>query len=464
MYKFALLALLSLNLIACNVEGGRSSSDDSSNDLTGYWYNAADDSYIEIEPNGDVSEFDCTVNEGYQKNGDAIGTIIGNQLTISDEDVATTVIFTRNGDALEIASKSVFEKQSQTITTTASKANSIPTSCQGDAIEITETTPTTVIEGQETEFVVNFDYRLASTSNATIYFLYTDSEGIYHYSEEQSKQITSKGTDSGSFTINLSPETYNESEPYNLMVELRPRSNSNIKTSSDKVKIDIQPSPFSGHWYNSKSDYYLEIKSNGEIFDYYCTVNNGYQTDGMTKGTIEGNQILLPESDPPIYVYDVSTNVSLNDNIMGIEFTLSWDENIIDQTYSELEKSSQIPAVCTGDAIEITYASPTTATAGQETQFVVNFDYRLASDSEYEIAIRYVTSNGHYITPNGASMNKYQKGTGSSSFTFTLTPFTLEKRPFKLELLMTSKSEGKDFPDLAALDAIEIEVQPATAK
>lgn len=242
MQRFTMVALTSLLMAGCGSDG---ESDSSNQDFTGYWYNAKGDSYIDIRSNGDMYGYKCTLNEGYQSDGSVTGKISGNQVTFTNDasDGTAQVTATRNGDTLTFNLTQTKDGKTFTAATSGTKTDQIPTICTGDAIEVTYASPTTATAGQETQFVVSFDYRLTSTAKATIQLAYpVDSDLEYLWPRNAILHLDKKGMGSGSFTATVTPEKLSNNKPYRLLLEMSQdldNDDDTDKFDTDEVEVTI---------------------------------------------------------------------------------------------------------------------------------------------------------------------------------------------------------------------------------
>ncbi len=182
-------------------------------DYTGYWYaesqNALQDAYLELQEDGVASLRLCTVNDGYKPRYGVSMSYSGNQL-----------VSKRNG---EIADQSTLSVDGDTLTSvndartdTYTKSQVIPDVCENDAVEMTLVTPNSAIEGVETEFSVDFNYRLSSSSTAKLWLAYTIGDSSFHSDNAKYFDVTAMETSSGSLIITTTPKIFESGAPFQL--------------------------------------------------------------------------------------------------------------------------------------------------------------------------------------------------------------------------------------------------------
>ncbi len=161
---------------------------------------------------------------------------------------------------------------------------------------------------------------------------------------------------------------------------------------------------YEGNWYNTSADSYLEITNSNTALFRECSVNNGYQVVGS--GELEGDSI--PSGSFTYKLLRAGNKLTLSAEGLG--------------DIAELILQSSIPSVCTGDAIEITFGSPTSATEGILTTFTVNFDYRLISRDSAIVYFGFNTSNSSNFTLTDNTFEITQAESGSGSLTADIMP------------------------------------------
>ena len=200
-------------LVSCSENGGNSTS------FNGNWYLATSDTFVEISSDDTVFIRECTLNDGYRVsytgtiNGDTIFLNDGGELILRLESDTLFVTVVSTDEVLELA-----------------RMDSIPSLCQGDAIEITYVSPTSAIEGVLTTYIVNFDYRLSSSDSGeiTLSFNTVDPNG---FEVLDTLILPQAETSSGSLTADVVPILYSSPNSFELSVDLWRYPRSSFPTS-----------------------------------------------------------------------------------------------------------------------------------------------------------------------------------------------------------------------------------------
>lgn len=161
---------------------------------------------------------------------------------------------------------------------------------------------------------------------------------------------------------------------------------------------------FKGNWYNQTTDDYLEIKNNNTVFIRECSVNNGYHV--ISSGEIDGDTL---------YFGSFAYKLSRESNKLTVS---SENSGFIWEYILQLS----IPSNCTGDAIEITFISPSSVTEGMLTTFVVNFDYRLVSKENGIVYLGFNKTGPDTFTISDSTFEITQAESGSGSLSAATLP------------------------------------------
>jgi hypothetical protein len=196
--KFQCITLLFIVILV-----GCGSSDDNEMDLPSdlesdlILYSTESDHYLKISKSGNVHHLKCSINDGYIPVEQISGTYLENKLTLNyyGEESTSTL--------LEI-SDSEYRKYTDSLISSYDIAENVPDYCENDAIEITSFSPKSSTAGVETEFVINIDYRLASSESALIYPKFS-SAALNKFSYNYDKIDILAGTRSASFTTMMTP-------------------------------------------------------------------------------------------------------------------------------------------------------------------------------------------------------------------------------------------------------------------
>lgn len=221
--------MISLILLGCG-----SGSDEL--DFNG-WYIPEQDTYLKVYDDGGVELLICTISNGYVADNSISGTLIGSELTINNsygEFISNLV--ESQGEWSLISTETSYEAP-------IIKAFQLPVSCEGDVIEITSYSPEQAVAGVETEFILNFDFRLSTLNEAVIESGYTASSEGNFYLTNNELEVTSPGLSSGSLMVVASPELFENAEPFRLHVimysPLDAEDGSFIPIAGTDVVIDL---------------------------------------------------------------------------------------------------------------------------------------------------------------------------------------------------------------------------------
>ncbi len=159
-------------------------------------------------------------------------------------------------------------------------------------------------------------------------------------------------------------------------------------------------------WYFQDTNLYLLISDDGESKIYQCSLYDGFVEDTTASGFRDGNEleISIDGGEAQHYLIDDDQNLIFEDIVIPYSI------------------ASEIPDVCTDDAIEITYYTPNEASAGVEVEFLVNFDYRLTGE-EAVIELGFTSDkDGSYTMSDQDSYEISSSGTGSGSLSVIHLP------------------------------------------
>jgi len=205
-------------------------------------------------------------------------------------------------------------------------------------------------------------------------------------------------------------------------------------------------SPYAGAWYNESGKHYLEIESDNTVTMRQCTMHNGYAP--FYTGSVDGDKL---------DIFSMSFNLSLEGNILTLKDA---DGNVI----FEYVRASSVPDVCNGDAIEITFSSPTSVTEGILTTFQVDFDYRLSSTNNGIVYLGFNTGEANAFTLTTSTFEVYTTGTGSASLSADIIP-VLYSSPdsFAIYVNISENPHPGSWSPLAS-NIIDVRVNPSHAK
>lgn len=244
-----MLSLLCLLLLAaCNGESGTSSEKKQDDNFTGLWYEEKSDSYLEIKEPGVVLLRTCSLNDGYTAEEGASYKLAGNKLStlVEGGSFSSTLELKKEGTQLVLSYDldSVlppgYAWPSGAVVLT--KQDTIPDSCDGDAIEITYYSPKEAIEGELTTFTVDYSYRLSSADKADfgVGFTITDKTMV---SFGELISVSSKGSGSGSFSFDYAPSMVKDGVTYFVMVDMYVNLLSNPELVGHTAKKEVKVWP-----------------------------------------------------------------------------------------------------------------------------------------------------------------------------------------------------------------------------
>jgi len=200
-----------LLLISVLISGCGSSSDNSLNESSEVWFFPDTNDYFEIKKSGVVSLYECSLHDGYVVDDALSGVVNNGELELFFEGGDSTIFYIESNGEVNSLVIDEFNISFDIV-------NEIPNSCDDDAIEITYFSPEDAIEGVETEFVVNFDYRLSSSESAIIEIGFTKDEvGTFTLTNSE-LEVLEPGTSSGSLTVSVFPSLIQNSQPYRLHI------------------------------------------------------------------------------------------------------------------------------------------------------------------------------------------------------------------------------------------------------
>ena len=197
------------------------------------------------------------------------------------------------------------------------------------------------------------------------------------------------------------------------------------------------------HWYFGHSEQYISVGKDGLIKFFKCSINDGFIVDERVTGQLDENELVLFLEGGYSQIY----SVNYEDHQLTIDdFTFTY------------ELVSEIPQVCNSDAIEITYYSPTEAYEGTQTEFVVNFDYRLTHDNGV-VEVGFTSGEGDEFTiVQGALYEISNSGTGSGSITLQHSPESLgDSVPHYMHVNLSPTDQGQEYSPYAT-DSVLVNV------
>lgn len=231
-------------IIGCGGSGSTENNDQkSTSKYAGIWYLSDLDEYLEIKNDDDVSIRVCSVNNGYKKSKMFSAYISNDKLVkkylIAEDEYISQLSLSSDTNELYVG---------QDAPKTYERRNFLPPICINDAIDLTYYFPKNTVEGQLTDFVVNFDYKLVSSAAVKIHacvstFLLFEINGIEEeivacVTVDQSS-ISKPGTNSGSYAFKATPEIFVDGSPYYVSVALHDAEN--FKTLAyDSAVINVE--------------------------------------------------------------------------------------------------------------------------------------------------------------------------------------------------------------------------------
>ncbi len=196
-------------------------------------------------------------------------------------------------------------------------------------------------------------------------------------------------------------------------------------------------------FYVSDGDRYLQITDDGYANFLKCTVNDGYVVDELITGVYADDLLTLT-----IFEDEYPYSLTEADGI----YTLVGDEETI-----VLDSVAEVPVTCVNDALEITSFTPEYAEVGVETEFLVNFDYRLASLESAVISAGFTLFPIGGFIPLNATLEISKQGISSGSFVVSTVPKYFNEGDFKLHLAMHQPPVDGDI-DIVIEDSVIIDV------
>jgi hypothetical protein len=226
--------ITALTITSCG--GGGQSGDKTpiDNKYAGIWYDDENDTYLKILDSGVASLYICTLHEGYQENPGIYAEVINDELNVTEEQ--SSYVY-----SLQIQNQNLL-LSSTNVSLALTMVDSIPTICENDAIEIVYLSPLEVYEGELTTFIVNYEYRLTSAENGEIGVGFTsDASGAYLISEENTLDVDSTGSASGSFTLSHTPMSFGNGTLLYLHINMSPidQEADYSPYASSEIAIDI---------------------------------------------------------------------------------------------------------------------------------------------------------------------------------------------------------------------------------
>jgi hypothetical protein len=146
--------ITALTITSCGGGGQNGDKLPVDNKYVGIWYDDGNDTYLKILDSGVASLYICTLHEGYQENSGIYAEVINDELNVTEEQSSHVY-------SLQIQNQNLL-LSSTNVSLALTMADSIPTICENDAIEIVYLSPLEVYEGELTTFIVNYEYRLTS--------------------------------------------------------------------------------------------------------------------------------------------------------------------------------------------------------------------------------------------------------------------------------------------------------------
>ena len=214
-------------------------------------------------------------------------------------------------------------------------------------------------------------------------------------------------------------------------------SGCNIISNSDS---NTEINKYAGNWYSQEIDYYIRITNDGKVYKHYCSIDDGYESDGSLYGIVINDALTYVIGDP--------AQITAQENeISFVDFGLA----------VSFEKRSEIPEVCNNNAIKITFYSPEEATEGELTTFVINFDYRLSSPPSAIIRVGVAPRRSEDFIQPDVELIITEKGLSSGSLTVQIKPlFFADKQLFKLYILMYIEQEKEGITSSITIASEEV--------
>ena len=155
-------------------------------------------------------------------------------VTIDSEDYQLS----RDDDILNVTNDDLEFNENYTL------VSSIPATCENDAIEITSVDPDMVTEGEETTFIVNFDYRLASKASGIIYLGFNTRVATQYILTDEKKLIDQPETSSGSLSGVAIPVTYTAPDNFGAYVNISETGHTPVRwvpLTANQSNVKVNP-------------------------------------------------------------------------------------------------------------------------------------------------------------------------------------------------------------------------------
>jgi len=221
-------SLLALALLGCEND-----KDSANSKYSGIWHEAgSQQNIIEIMNNGDVVQYECSLSGSYIESSydNTSSKVVGDNYVITFNSETITIGLDIQNDILTITDEDDGP-------TPLERLNSIPDSCNGNAMKISYISTTDVYEDQDTTFTIDLSYRLAETS-ATINVFFSGENDVFFWPEGSTIDITQTVNGNSSITVNHAPINLEGASPYYLHVFMQP-SESDSRTIFDRKLLTI---------------------------------------------------------------------------------------------------------------------------------------------------------------------------------------------------------------------------------
>lgn len=236
-YRKKLIEIILLMSVTLFFGCGGSSNSSPINESAEIWYFPDFNFYFSISRQGEVSVYRCSLYDGFVEDTTVSGWREGNQLEIFYGDEMSQQYLVEGGENQSLL------YVDHDISVSFESALEIPTLCNDNAIEISFYSPEEVVEGVETEFVVNFDYRLVNEDGLVEVGFTAYADGTYTILQQASFEINTAGMGSGSLVVNHIPISLEGSTPYYLHLNMSPLAQSGPYSpyATDHKLITILP-------------------------------------------------------------------------------------------------------------------------------------------------------------------------------------------------------------------------------
>lgn len=203
---------------------------------------------------------------------------------------------------------------------------------------------------------------------------------------------------------------------------------------------------FVGIWFDEEKLTLLKVNSTGEVFTYEC-VYDQYEVMTNISGDVRNNEIYIVSNGPS---FEITYQAEFSDNKMNL---VSGELSFV------LSKLENIPSYCESDWIKITFASPEQANVDTYVTFIINYDYRLSSDSTAIIKLCFTFGeDGSCLLLQENSESVTESGLGSGSLTVNDIPTSIEGSSlYSVSVLMNSTNQETEYLSFAG-DRIEITI------